>query len=205
MFIDKTIADSRLDDGENLVNLVLGLSMKSPNISTVVAEPVESNEPPPDSPLVPEVYGIVKPSHSGRNVGGVEVPIDFKVAAGLLTQFDTIKNVSAALGLNRGTVHEAKNGRTTTGKENHELRQRLDESLSIVRDKAMDRLLSSLNLLDDDKIKKSSAKDIAGITANMAKTMAMTLPKESAVQVNAQLIVYAPTQVNESHFDIVDV
>jgi len=35
--------------------------------------------------------------------------------------------------------------------------------------------------------------------------MSSTLPKETQTNVHAQLIVYAPTQINESHFDTVEI
>jgi hypothetical protein len=202
MFIKEEVALERVSDDENLVNMILNISSRS---SATISKRL------PDELLIPEVIpddsiprGIVKPHFSGRKPGGKEYPIELKHIAGILCQTDTIDNVAAALHMNRSSVAENRNGRTTFGKDNPELRARLDESLSIVRDKAMDRLLSSLDLLDDEKIGKANAKDISAISSNMAKVMSSTLPKEQ-VTVNAQLIVYAPTQSTEDKFDVVDI
>ena len=204
MFIKQSVADARVNEDENLINLILSYSSPSSNSSS---NPPEVNFPETaeviDGAFIPR--GIVKPHHSGRPANSGETPMELRVAAGLLTRVDTIKNVAETLGLNHNVVAMAKNGQSVFGKENPDLKKRLDESLSIVRDKAMDRLLSSLDLLDDEKIGKANAKDISGISANMAKVMSSTLPKETQTNVHAQLIVYAPTQINESHFDTVEI
>lgn len=208
MFIKPNVADERVSSEDNLVNLVLSISRSSKLTSEtpeLTDDDSTSNNDDSTAPITPEVVGSVRPHYPGRNVGGKEVSLDMKHLAGLLTQTDTIKDVANALGLNVNTVAQSKHGRTTHGQENPELKARLDESLAVVRDKAMDRLLASLDLLEDEKISKASAKDIAAISANMAKVMSSTLPKENNNNINAQLIVYAPTQINESRFEVVEV
>jgi hypothetical protein len=209
MFINKDVAVDRLDSESNLINLVINSSHASRFIPAI-----NENEFPIEVEIVSEDEGretsnlisaIVKPHHSGRNTGGIEVPMELRHAAALLAQVDSIKNVAESLGLNFNTVAQAKHGRSTFGKKNDELKARLDDSLSTVRDRAMDRLLSSLNLLDDEKMEKCNAKDISAISGNMAKVMAMTLPKDAEQNIHAQLIVYAPTQVNESRFEVVEI
>jgi len=206
MFIKQSVADVRVNEDENLINLILNYASSSNN------PPAQNLSDIDIAPRIPEVIdeafiprGIVKPHHSGRPANSGDTPMEFRVAAGLLTRMDTIKNVAETLGLNHNVVATAKNGQSVFGKENPDLRKRLDESLSLVRDKAMDRLLSSLDLLDDEKIGKANAKDISSISANMSKVMTSTLPKETQTNVHAQLIVYAPTQINESNFDIVEI
>jgi hypothetical protein len=213
MIIDKDTADARINDEDNLVNLVLNIaSSRSSFIAPSVSNTPDIDIPAPDVPpnTLPDTLsniptGVVKPHHPGRTLGSLEVPMEFRVAAGLLANFDSVRHVGAALGLDKVTVNSARNGQTSHGQDSPELKSKLDEALGTVRDKAMDRLLSSLNLLDDEKIKKASAKDISAISANMSKVMSSTLPKDTGSVVNAQLIVYAPTQVNESHFDTVEI
>jgi len=206
MFIDNKLVTTRVEDEENLVNLVLNIASKKPILSpdiepeAITPEVVAEDEFPTKA-----LQGIVKPLHAGRNIGGKEVPIELKHAAGLLAQTDTIKNVAEVLGLNTNTVAQAKHGRSTYGKENEELKSRLEADLNKVRDKALDRLLTSLDLLDDEKIGKATAKDISVISSNMAKVIGGTLPKEAATNIQAQLIVYAPTQVTEQKFEVVEI
>jgi hypothetical protein len=205
MFIKPDVAKTRLDDDENLVSLVIkqsGLDKSSefPITPEVVDEDDEVSEQAREA-----IVGTVKPHHPGRTNGSKGVPDEFKVAAGLMAHFDSVRNVASALGLDKMTVNAARNGESSTGKRDENLRSKIEEDLTTVRDKALDRLLSSLNLLDDRKIEKASARDISGISANMAKVMAMTLPKEQEVVSRAQLIVYAPTQINESKFEVVEI
>jgi len=196
MFINKEVADNRLNDDENLVSLVLDISSRR-------------NRPDDTEPLVPEVVeevveGVVKPHHSGRPINGTAIPMEMKTLAGLLANFDTTRNVAKALGLNHATVNDARNGENSHGRPSPELKARLEGDLSKVRDKALDRLLSSLDFITDEKLEKCSAKDVAGISASMAKVVATTLPKDTESAIHAQLIVYAPTQINESKFEVVE-
>ena len=207
MFIDEKLADKRVDGDDNLVNLVLNIASRKTIPVPVPAE----NEPPVEETdsereLAPvDVVGIVKPHYDGRHNGGHNVDMELRHAAGLLAQTDTIANVADVLGISKNTVAMAKHGASVHGRENTELKDRLDKDLSKVRDKALERLLSSLNLLDDDKMKKCNAKDIASISASMSKVVSGTLPKDAEQNVRAQLIVYAPTQINETRYDRVEI
>lgn len=207
MFIDKKTVDDRVTDEENLVNLVLGIASR--NSSVVDSIPVDAELPDERSEsevLTPEVIGIVKPHHSGRPAGKLNVGIELKHLAGLLAQTDTTREVGAALGMSHHSVAQYAKGQSTPNVPNLELKGKLEADLSKVRDKALERLLSSLDLLDDDKVGKASAKDISSIAANMSKVMASTLPKEDAnANIRAQLIVYAPTQITENKFEVVEI
>lgn len=201
MFIDNKTVTDRVEDDENLVNLVLGIANRNSRVVNSIPSSVEVES----EVVIPEVTGVVKPHHSGRPEGRVNVPLEIKHLAGLLAQSDTTRNVGAALGLSQHAVNQYAHGQSTPGVPNPALKAKLDADLEKVRDKALDRLLSSLDLLDNDKIKKSTARDISTISGNMAKVMAATLPKDPNEGVRAQLIVYAPTQVTENKFEIVEI
>ena len=205
MFINEDTANDRLEQEDNLVNMILSIS--NPSSPSSLRSEVESNfeqEKESDEPLA-EKTAIVKAHHSGRRIGTKNSSIELHHAAGLLAQSDTIANVANALGLDKNSVAQNKHGRTVHNKENPELKDRLERDLAHVRDKAMDRLLMSLDLLDDDKIGKASAKDISSISSSMAKVMQSTLPKDSNNRLQAQLIVYAPSFVNRQEYEVIEV
>ena len=202
MFINEDTANDRLEQEDNLVNLILSIS--NPSRSIPVSDPISEAEAEPDEPET-EAKAEVKQHHSGRRINSKNHSIEMFHAAGLLAQTDTIKNVADALGMDKNSVAQNKHGRTAHGKENPELKDRLERDLGHVRDKAMDRLLMSLDLLDDDKIGKASAKDISSISSNMAKVMQSTLPKDSNNRLQAQLIVYAPSFVNRAEYEVIEV
>ena len=208
MFINEDTATERIEQEDNLVNMILSIS--NPSSPSSLRSEVESDfeqEKESDEPLESEkdCRASVRQHHSGRRVGTKNSSIELHHAAGLLAQSDTIKNVANALGLDKNSVAQNKHGRTVHGRENPELKSRLETDLSTVRDKAMDRLLMSLDLLDDDKIGKASAKDISSISSNMAKVMQSTLPKDSNNRLQAQLIVYAPSFVNRAEYEVIEV
>ena len=80
----------------------------------------------------------------------------------------------------------------------------VEKSLGNVRDKALDRLMSSLGLLTDDKLSGCSAKDLSVIAANMGRVVDKTLPKsESSDRVN--FIVFAPELKQEKSFNVIEI
>lgn len=81
---------------------------------------------------------------------------------------------------------------------------KLDHALDKVREAAIDRLMSGLGNLTDDKISALGAKETSIVCANMAKVVQQTIPQEkSAQQIN--LIVYTPELRKEQNFDSVEV
>ena len=202
MFIDESTATERIEQEDNLVNMILSISGSRKSIPSISPE-ITSDEL--DESLERSETAIVKAHHSGRRIGTKNSSIELHHAAGLLAQSDTIKNVANALGLDKNSVAQNKHGRTVHNKENPELKDRLERDLVHVRDKAMDRLLMSLDLLDDDKLGKASAKDISSISSSMAKVMQSTLPKDSNNRLQAQLIVYAPSFVNRAEYEVIEV
>jgi hypothetical protein len=64
--------------------------------------------------------------------------------------------------------------------------------------------MESLGLLTEEKVKKSTARDISVVAANMSRVVENVTPKQ--VGGNVQLVLYAPNRVaNESDFAIVEI
>jgi hypothetical protein len=80
----------------------------------------------------------------------------------------------------------------------------VETALEQARSKALDRLMTSLGLLTDDKISGASAKDISVIASNMARVVEKTMPDRER-QGNINLVIYAPELRNEKSFDIVEI
>jgi predicted transcriptional regulator len=204
MFIDNKTVTDRVEDEDNLVNLVLSIASRKSRVIDSI--PTESDATPDEIEVViPEVIGEVRKHHPGKPEGRLNIPFELKHLAGILAQTDTTREVGKALGMSQHAVAQYAKGQSSPGVPNPELKSKLDESLSQVRDKAFERLLSSLDLLDDEKIKKATARDISAISANMSKVVGNTLPKDTETNVRAQLIVYAPTQINENKFEVVEI
>lgn len=82
--------------------------------------------------------------------------------------------------------------------------KRVTETISQVRDKALDRLMHSLGLLDNDKLSGCNAKDLSIIAANMGRVVEKTAPKEQqGAQVN--VIIYSPELRKEASFEKIEI
>jgi hypothetical protein len=80
----------------------------------------------------------------------------------------------------------------------------VDNAIERVRELALDKLMESLGLLTEEKVKKSTARDISVVAANMSRVVENVTPKQ--VGGNVQLVLYAPNRVaNESDFAIVEI
>ena len=81
---------------------------------------------------------------------------------------------------------------------------KLDSALGVVRETSINRLMTSLGQLTEDKISAHNAKDISTICANMAKVVQQTIPQDKVAQA-INLIVYTPEMRKESNFEIVEI
>jgi hypothetical protein len=80
----------------------------------------------------------------------------------------------------------------------------VEEALERARNKALDRLMTSLGFLSDDKISALDAKGISHVAANMARVVEKTMPKQE-VQQPVQIVIYSPEPKQEKSFDVVEI
>ncbi len=73
-----------------------------------------------------------------------------------------------------------------------------------VKDRALDRLMASLGLLDDDKLSGCSAKDLSIIASNMGRVVEKVTPKTEAPD-NINFIIYSPELKQEKAYDVVEI
>lgn len=92
-----------------------------------------------------------------------------------------------------------KNGKVKSINEN-----KVEEVISSVRDKALDRLMASLGLLNDDKLSGCSAKDLSVIASNMGRVVEKTMPKSDQSN-NINLIIFSPELRKEASFEVVEI
>lgn len=210
MFLDEETAKSRLNSESNLINRILGISNSNSEISDSDSDSeIQRNlnlEFPEKSNLVSESKSrVLNKNRSGRLKGIPDFDPMTNEIAGTLAHFDTQKNVARAFGMTQANVGLLENGRER--KRDPELNDRIERNLGIVRDKALDRLLSSIDLITEDKLESIGAKDLSTVASNLSRVVEKTLPKREESRVNSQLIVYAPTILNsgEDKYSVIDV
>jgi hypothetical protein len=192
MFIDDDELNSRLGSDQNLVNHIQRRRA-----------PQQSNEPRP-------LYEIDR-CGSGRTPGAMNRSTEDREAIGTLGHIHGIPETSAITGASGSQVHSYMNGYNTTGRRgaNAELEAGVKKNVGKIRDAAIDRMLSSMNLITDDKLKEvKKATDLATIAATLGKVAQLGIPKqESSGQSDnrVQIVVYAPAIKDENRYETVDV
>lgn len=200
MFITEDQARARLESENNLAN-----RFKKPDEDcSVLTESILTEKENPEntssnnssnSPI--EIREIKGP---GRNKDsrpyGTKLTTEIAIRAKL---GEKQEKLAQEFGTAQSHISSIKNGKVKSVDE-----QAVDLVIGEVRDKALDRLMSSLGLLTDDKLSGCSAKDLSAIAANMGRVVEKTNPKsDSPDKIN--LIIYSPELKNEKSFNIVEI
>lgn len=196
--------EERLTDTERLLEK-LGVLRGTGTVSVSNSLPLVRRELPAEVLSEEEDGQVIRHNRHGRTKGAKELSDDQRELAGTLANILPARHVAETLGLSDYAVHQAKNGRVSQySGVDEELQTKLDKNLGRARDKALDVLLESLDLMDTGKLEKEDARSLSTIAANVSRVVEKTLPKERDGTTRAQLIVYAPTQNNENRFEIVE-
>ena len=104
-------------------------------------------------------------------------------------------------GVTSGKVSMLKTGNHTPGKTDEDA---VSNEVRTIQDKALSKLMTCLNLMDDDKLSGCNAKDLSSIAVNAARIVEKMSPKDVAPQ-QTTVIIYSPELRNESTFKTVNV
>lgn len=127
------------------------------------------------------------------------------VATQTLNAYQTRSEIAKTYGVAPSTVTDIANKtRRIEGGPRAVDQAKVDLELDAVREKAIDRLMSGLGQLTEEKVAAHNGKDISQICANMAKVVQQTIPQEKGAQA-INLIVYSPELRNEKHYDVIEV
>ena len=148
-------------------------------------------------------------NNGGRREGDSNVPPVIRAAAALLAQSgEPTREIAQALGVSKSAVDQYKEGNTSFGRPNKELRAVLKQNMEQVNEKAVSRLLKGLDFMDFDnqeKMAKVSYRDMAAILLNLGKLVDSKLQNEDSDKESTRLIVYAPTVRTEANFSVIEV
>lgn len=107
------------------------------------------------------------------------------------------KEIASEFNTTVGNVSSIKHGNARINES--EVESRIEK----VRDLALERLMTSLGFMTNDKLEKCSAKDLSTIAANMSRAVEKTGPREG--NNNTQVIIYAPEIRKETSFKVVEI
>lgn len=122
----------------------------------------------------------------------------------------THQEIADELGVARSTVINASQGRTTFSTHprfvpHPELEEKILNKLEPVREKALERLMKSLDVITDAKLEDLDAKDASVVAGNMSKIVVNTMPKNENNDNRIQIVMYGPKQKDLKEFDVVEI
>jgi hypothetical protein len=145
----------------------------------------------------------------GRPVGATEVPLGTKALVGTLANLESQSNIELAkdFGLSKDQVSAFKNGKSTVNAEvNPELKEKIEDNLGVVRDRAADILLETLGLLTPERIQSiQKVKDVTAVAKDMSTIIRNATPqnKEPGSTNFVQIINHG--QRSEDSYEVIEV
>lgn len=131
----------------------------------------------------------------GRTLGANGIPDSLRELIGFQAHFEKASDVASAFGVAPITAHLAKESR---GHE--EVGEKIKERLGIVRDQALEKMLTAMGVISEDRIKKLKIRGALQVINGMAAVIEKTDSKIPQV-VGNQVIVYAPQVRSELDYD----
>lgn len=152
----------------------------------------QSNIANPELKVVHRGYGgSVKGQHQPR-------PEFLKeIQAGLVIDGETESEVALAFGSSQRAVSHAFTG----DRLSEESKERITARRSKAQEVALDKLMDTLGLINNEKLEECSAKDLSIIAGNMSKVVDH-MDNKSVMNSNV-LVIYAPKQKTESEYEVV--
>jgi len=218
MLFDSNLATSRITSPDNLMNMFQ---------SVVRVAAVESNDDLSALESLDTPVKTIKKEYDNSNRFGAvsdrenihviledgrreigkdrEFTTAERALGAALGKVDTEANVARVLGASVPTIAKWKTGKTTHGGQvRPELVDKTKQQLGKIRDVAMEKLLITLGLIDDDKLETLGAKDLSIVASNVSKVVERALPKDEASMNRTQIIMYSPQQMNIAEYNVVE-
>jgi hypothetical protein len=136
--------------------------------------------------------------HIGKNGNGtknaIALPVSLKVITGVLAKTEPTKEICAAFDITPRQIQS----------RNSEVIAAVNQTTEKIRDLALEKLMSSLGIISDETLSSCSAKDASMVARNLAGVVEKLSPRDQATT-QATLVIYAPQQRDERHYQTIDV
>jgi len=175
MLLDNGEKARRLESGRNLLNFL-------PKSNCTVVQ-LHNNH-------------SVAPSN-GRGIATAISP-GLQVIAGVLAKTEKVSVVARALEINESSVRNAAHSKDP------EVSSAIERTTEKIRDLALNKLMASLGIVNDETLSQCGAKDASTVARNLAGVVEKLSPKD-VMGSNVTLVVYAPQLRNEKHYDTIEV
>ena len=144
------------------------------------------------------------------------IPPIFREIIALQTNTGVSKASAAeAYGISKRHAHTLHNGRVSPNEalarrgpvtSDIELSKALENSLGLVRDKALDKIAKSIDFIRDEALELEAPKTLSMIAANLSRVVSSTMKdKQQFNQMNVQTIFMTPKESTLKEYDVIDV
>lgn len=187
MILNDDQANARLRSPKNLANVIAELRNKK-KIENDILAPVTT-------------------IHEGRDLPRLPDEVKDEIASKALAGLETQSELAAQYGITQAAVSYLKrtrepytpNPQRAPAQSSETQEQSLDRS---AKELAIQKMLLAMGLINEDKLARAKATDLAQVAASMSKVVSNVTPKAAVPLVN--LVVYAPEIRDESKFRIVE-
>lgn len=186
------------------------------NASTLVQEHRDKDT----NSTVEIVYKDGIHNKNGRT-GTTNLTENEKIAIGVLASTVGIETAADLFNVSKSTASDLKNGMQTlstnpeTGYQqrgrdvelSNKIKERLENSKLTIQERAAEKLMESMGLIDNDKLQNASAKDLAQISNQMSQVMRNMNRKDEKDPGKAEvkIIVHQPKTAREDSFEIIEI
>lgn len=142
--------------------------------------------------------------HKGNGHGRSGRGIEAQAEAVAISKEKTIREAAAETGYSQQHIVKLRRAEPTGEKVNSELEKHIEEKVEASKDRALDKLMDALDLMDEDKLKRCNARDLSSIASNMSN-IAHGGKDRNAAGAGIQIVVYAPRQKELKEYEYVDI
>ncbi len=207
MLLTQEQLNQRLNSQDNLLNL----KDSTPTLSTIAGNEVEADEAGEISPEVSSAKIIKWGGNSTVPREHYKLNDEQRVTIGALGNTFAPKEVATITGVSVDCVRDLRNGKKGSSGYNQTLAEAVDrlstQNKKNVQDRAVEKLLSTLGFITEDKVRDLKAMDAAQVASNLSRVVSNLEPKEKASESSArvQVILYQPPPMKETHFEMIEV
>jgi len=217
MFISEEESDRRRNSTDNLLHRLgrLRPQVPAPPVSQVDIALDDAAECPTDPSeddavrlaiLAGRRHLKTSDQRGGRYPQQGNVPPIFRALAGSAAKLGTTAATAKAWGMNPTMVHHYKHGRTSQDKESPGLAEAVDHNTLLIRSQVLDVLNETVGLITTEKLENQNARELSMIARNLSGILASTKPTVITPPANnAQVIVFAPEQEKETHYETIEI
>lgn len=141
---------------------------------------------------------------NSRPKGIVNIPKDEKVMIGALARSIGPSEAAKVFDVAISTASNAAKGMTTHNKTNQELKAKVEDKVKDIHEVAAEKLLSTLNFVDMEKVAEAKPRDQVAIAKDLASVIDKTTQRDDT-GTHVQVVVYAPQSVPSSSFPTIEV